>query len=861
MDALQLVESCVLTYGGAAWRLAVSLTGNTADADDVVQQTFIIAWRKADQAPRNTWPWLAGILANEARNLRRKRATRSHAPLSEDAAMSHSHGPERTELSNLLRSALTLLPPDQREAVVLTHISGFTQQEAADLLGVPLNTLKARVRRGLDTLHERLKFREQEITETLGSMPVAAPIGGLAAAQSMWLAGVKQHVAAAAASGASAAKVKLLALSTIAALAVVALILVLLQSDFRPQPQFETITDHTEEESGASGRSRGDRRGDIGTGTARSNQPRAGGGGIEGVETGGEGRRPLPGANTPRTGGNEPGLPPREGIEPQPEPEPEEAGRNNPVASKAAAETRMPMLWIQHWPPNTKVAVSSPVDRARALKNFQQEWSDSGSDPEQRWIVLSNMPNGSEDLVAPIMQALAAPEPELARLAGEWIEREDDKRALKTLGTLLWRGSLEDTVATRLMRAMFRNPHWVSEKEWETGVAQWLRKAGNTDSALAPAFVLEMGHVRGDVGGKDNLARARMLFDVADRLDATKESERDPALVRNLRVALENMARAGFMEDRDRAKAEKDLRASEAKPNTLMRVQRTYDVLGSFWDVTSVDVEGARATEYALLILNDPETASEVWLPWMIETDLHFRCYLVDYRGWSDDMDGANTGPEYAAQLAQRLETLVGLLGLSKFGVVAPGFMAPVGAELCAGEAGAKFAAIDWWPSHRQLLDAWSPEAGKSRPYIEDMRDALMGKGATYSDWQRVAVRDDRLDAWLRGGTSVGAARDQYQREPATLSGCVREFERHPYAWLSLFDFTAGDAVTLPVLVFTTRWAEDEPQRSAFNRRFRTQHKPNMRMDTVPLWRVPSEDFVGSVMRMLEAEHLVQRRR
>ncbi len=748
MDALQLVESCVLKHGGAAWRLAVSLTGNTADADDVVQQTFIIAWRKADQAPRETWPWLAGILANEARNLRRKRAIRSHAPLSEDAAMSQDHGPERTELSVLLRGAMCLLPADQREAVVLTHISGFAQQEAADLLGVPVNTLKARVRRGLDTLHERLKRREQEITETLGSMPVAAPVGGLAAAQSMWLAGVKQHIASGAAAAASAAKVKLLALSTIAALAVVALILVLLQSDFRPQPQFQTIADHTDEESGTSGKDRGGSGGDTGRDAARGNQPGPTSRGVGGVETGGEGRRPLPGANTPHAAGNEAGLPPREGIEPQPEPEADEEGRSNPVESTATAERRTPMLWIQNWPPTAKVAGSTPVDRARALINFKREWSEPDSDAEQRWIVLANMPNGSDDLVKSIMQALAAPEPELARLAGEWIEREDDKRTLKTLDQLLWRGALDDAVATRLMRAMFRNPHWVTEKEWETGVAQWLRKATGAGTALAPAFVLEMGHARGDLGNRDNLHRARLLFDVADRMDATRDSERDPALLRNLRVALENMTRVGFMESKERAKAEKDLRASEAKPNALMRVQRTYDVLGSFWDVTSVDVEGARATEYALLILNDPETTSEVWLPWMIETDLHFRCYLVDYRGWSEDMKGANTGPEYAAELAQRLETLVGLLGLSKFGVVAPGFMAPIGAELCSGQAGAKFAALDWWPSHRQLLDAWSPEPDKSRPYIEDMRDALVGKFILHAGWERIAVRDDRLDAW-----------------------------------------------------------------------------------------------------------------
>ncbi len=86
------------------------------------------------------------------------------------------------------------------------------------------------------------------------------------------------------------------------------------------------------------------------------------------------------------------------------------------------------------------------------------------------------------------------------------------------------------------------------------------------------------------------------------------------------------------------------------------------------------------------------------------------------------------------------------------------------------------------------------------------------------------------------------------------LAGYVREYQRHPYAWLSLYDFTAGDSVDVPVLLFTTRWAENETRRSAFNRRCRRQYTPQMRMDQVPLWRVPAEEFVGSVMRMLEAE-------
>ena len=64
MNALRFVEHCIDTYADRAWRMAYALLSNTHDADDLLQQSFVIAWRKADQAPRdNPWPWLAAIVA------------------------------------------------------------------------------------------------------------------------------------------------------------------------------------------------------------------------------------------------------------------------------------------------------------------------------------------------------------------------------------------------------------------------------------------------------------------------------------------------------------------------------------------------------------------------------------------------------------------------------------------------------------------------------------------------------------------------------------------------------------------------------------------------------------------------------
>lgn len=155
-----VVERCA----GRAWALARGLGLDAASAQDVVQQAFVVLARKPERLdpPGDPWPFLAGVVANEARNALRKRRPDLLDDLRDDeeegvepadpCAESPLRAAERAEARAALEGAMAALPARQREAVALTHLAGLTHAEAAAHLGLPLKTLSSHVKRGLDRL-------------------------------------------------------------------------------------------------------------------------------------------------------------------------------------------------------------------------------------------------------------------------------------------------------------------------------------------------------------------------------------------------------------------------------------------------------------------------------------------------------------------------------------------------------------------------------------------------------------------------------------------------------------------------------------------------------------------------------------
>jgi RNA polymerase sigma-70 factor (ECF subfamily) len=141
--------------------LAVTMLRDAVLAEEVAQETFVRAWRHAAtyDARRGRVPtWLLAI----ARNLAIDRARmRSPTPVDPDVIASeldlaHVDSPIDLGERDRLRRAIASLPDEQRRALVLATYAGRTAREIAELDGVPLGTVKTRIRSAMLKLRESL---------------------------------------------------------------------------------------------------------------------------------------------------------------------------------------------------------------------------------------------------------------------------------------------------------------------------------------------------------------------------------------------------------------------------------------------------------------------------------------------------------------------------------------------------------------------------------------------------------------------------------------------------------------------------------------------------------------------------------
>lgn len=145
---------------GRLYSLALHLCRAPADAEDLVQATFVVAMQKASSFDpgREVAAWLGGILAGEARNLLRREGRRATAPLEDAVGPAATPGElaERKELVQQLRTHVEALPDEQRQVLLLQLEHGLQPAEIAEVLGVPAGTVRVRVHRGLAALRRLL---------------------------------------------------------------------------------------------------------------------------------------------------------------------------------------------------------------------------------------------------------------------------------------------------------------------------------------------------------------------------------------------------------------------------------------------------------------------------------------------------------------------------------------------------------------------------------------------------------------------------------------------------------------------------------------------------------------------------------
>jgi RNA polymerase sigma-70 factor (ECF subfamily) len=153
------VRDAVLSTVPSLRAFAISLCGNVDRADDLVQETLLRALANIDsfQPGTNMAAWLFTILRNLFRSEYRKRRREVEDTDGSYANSLKSH-PEQTSRIEFeeFRTALGKLPHDQREALILVGASGFSYEEAAEICGCAVGTIKSRVNRARNRLAELL---------------------------------------------------------------------------------------------------------------------------------------------------------------------------------------------------------------------------------------------------------------------------------------------------------------------------------------------------------------------------------------------------------------------------------------------------------------------------------------------------------------------------------------------------------------------------------------------------------------------------------------------------------------------------------------------------------------------------------
>jgi RNA polymerase sigma-70 factor (ECF subfamily) len=175
-------EEEIIPHLDAMYNFALRLTSDPSDAEDLVQDTIVKAYRffSSYEKGTNAKAWLFRILKNSYINNYRKQSKQpNQVDYDEVSTFYETIRAERTDTSDLedkmfrdlidddISHALDELPEDFRTVVLLCDVEGFTYEEIANMLDVPIGTIRSRLHRGRNLLKAQLK----EYAEKRGYQP------------------------------------------------------------------------------------------------------------------------------------------------------------------------------------------------------------------------------------------------------------------------------------------------------------------------------------------------------------------------------------------------------------------------------------------------------------------------------------------------------------------------------------------------------------------------------------------------------------------------------------------------------------------------------------------------------------------
>jgi RNA polymerase sigma-70 factor (ECF subfamily) len=153
-------------HGGAAFSLAYRMVGNRVIAEDITQEAFLSIWRsrvRYDRARGSVRTWVLGIVHHRGIDALRRNLVHERRRASAEGIEERHEAPERTDVevarrdeARTVRAAIDELPDQQRQAIELAYFGGFTHTQIAEMLELPIGTVKGRMRLGLDKLRSAL---------------------------------------------------------------------------------------------------------------------------------------------------------------------------------------------------------------------------------------------------------------------------------------------------------------------------------------------------------------------------------------------------------------------------------------------------------------------------------------------------------------------------------------------------------------------------------------------------------------------------------------------------------------------------------------------------------------------------------
>ena len=156
-------------YGALAYSVALRVLGDPGKAEDVVQDAFLKLWHGASRfdAHRGSLrTWVITAVRNRSIDYLRGRSAHERQereiPIETEAQGTGSDPWREVAASierDVIKEAMASLPPEQRQAVELAYFGGYSHREIAEMIRVPLSTVKGRMRLALEKLHSYLQGR------------------------------------------------------------------------------------------------------------------------------------------------------------------------------------------------------------------------------------------------------------------------------------------------------------------------------------------------------------------------------------------------------------------------------------------------------------------------------------------------------------------------------------------------------------------------------------------------------------------------------------------------------------------------------------------------------------------------------